>query len=50
MKGQEQKRLRIYPWSLSATGSWSPDTGIYELRNRTPEELSELLWEPGIHV
>jgi hypothetical protein len=40
----------FYPWSLSATGDWSPDTGLFELRDRTPEELVELLWEPGIYV
>ena len=42
--------LLIYPWNLSKTGDWSPDTGIYELRDRTPEELIPLLWENGIHV
>lgn len=42
--------LRIYPWNLSVTGLWSPDTGIYELRDREPEELADLLLESGIDV
>lgn len=50
MPKPEVKTLTFYPWNLSATGSWSPDTGIYYLRDMSPEELADLLWEPGIHV
>lgn len=46
----ERQTLIIYPWSMSSTGLWSLDTGIYELRDRSPEELVDLLWEPGISI
>lgn len=46
----ERKKLTFYPWDVSVTGSWSPDTGIYLLRDETPEKLAEILWKPGIHV
>lgn len=50
MADQENKPIKFYPWSVSVTGSWGPDTGIYYLRDLSPEELVDLLWEPGIHV
>ena|SRR4030067_238660 len=44
------ERILIYPWELSATDSWSPDTGIFELRDRTAAELADKLWEYGAFV
>jgi len=46
----DREKLLFYPWSMSATGDWSPETGIYLLRDKTPEDLAEILWEPGIYV
>jgi hypothetical protein len=46
----EREKLLIRPWSVSVTGSWSSDTGLYHLRDASPEELADWLWEPGIHV
>jgi len=50
MSKSEQKTITFYPWELSTTGAWGPDTGIFKLRDESPEELADLLWEPGIYV
>lgn len=47
MDRADRKTVRVYPWEMSATGSWSPETGIFRLRDDTPEQLAELLWNPG---
>jgi len=46
----ELPEVIIYPWFQSITGSWSPDTGLYLLRDLEPEELVDLLWSVGSHV
>ena len=46
----ENEYLLIYPWSMSATGQWSIDTGLHKLRDCTANELADLLWEHGIFV
>lgn len=46
-------RLKFYPWNISATGSWSVDTGLHhlhQLRDLGPKALAALLWTPGIYV
>lgn len=39
------KEITIYPWNLSKTGQWSPETGIYYLRDNPPEQLAEWFLE-----
>jgi len=39
------KEIVFYPWNLSKTGQWSPDTGLYYLRDNPPEQLAEWLLE-----
>lgn len=45
-----EKKVRILPWEMSATGSWGPETGIFLLRDEAISQLVEILWEHGIHV
>lgn len=47
MSVREQTIITIYPWNISKTGQWCRETGLYDLRDRSPEELANLLWEPG---
>jgi len=44
------KPFRFYSWEKSATGDWSPDTGLYRLRDDSPTKLADWLWENGIRV
>ena len=41
------KKFRLYGWDESATGEWSPETGLYRLRDDTPIYLAKWLWESG---
>jgi len=43
-------RTFIYPWTESVTEDWSPESGLYELRDLEPGELAEWLWVPGAYV
>ena len=47
---KEIKKVLFYPWDVSKTGDWSPDTGIYLLRDESPEVLASILWDNGIYV
>lgn len=40
----------IYPWDVSATGSWSVDSGLLRLRDDDIPTLTEWLWENGGNV
>lgn len=40
----------FYSWDESATRQWGPESGLYALRDDTPDDLAHLLWEPGISV
>lgn len=42
---ERRKTITVYPWSLSVTGLWGPDTGIYYLRDETPEEIANWFGE-----
>jgi hypothetical protein len=44
---KEPRRVVIVSWDVSATGNWCPRTGLHELRDRSPSELAEWLWEWG---
>jgi hypothetical protein len=45
----ERKKFLFYPWNLSTTGYWSPES-LSELKDRTPEDLAEILFERGVCV
>lgn len=49
MKEHEGK-IKIYPWSMSITGMWGPDTGLYALRDEQAEQIAEMIWPAGIGV
>ena len=42
--------LRFRSWEESATGDWSPSTGLYRLRDDTPQNLASWMWEQGKYV
>lgn len=42
-----QKEVMIFPWSMSATGQWSEETGLLKLRDDTIKELVEWLFPWG---
>lgn len=53
MSGLDQRIITFYPWNLSQTGKWGSGTeeyGLNLLRYKAPQELAELLWEPGRDV
>lgn len=44
----ERKKFLFYPWNLSRSGCWSPES-LSELRDRTPGDLAEILFEEGVY-
>lgn len=42
-----KSRFKLYDWKDSATGDWSPETGLNRLRDDSPENLADWLWEQG---
>lgn len=45
-----EKILRIPRWEISVTGAWNVDSGILLLRDKTVEELTDLLRDCGNYV
>jgi len=45
-----ERKIIIYPWNVSVTKMWGPDTGLFRLRDDSPEKLAELTWPAGIDV
>lgn len=42
---ERRKTITIFPWSVSATGLWGPNTGIYNLRDETSEQIADWFGE-----
>lgn len=43
----EKREVKIYPWTLSATGLWGEETGLFRLRDENPAHLVPSLWVCG---
>lgn len=55
MQKVEQIELVVYPWSMSATGKHSKDSGLTKIRQYAKgeipvDEMVELLWKPGADI
>ncbi len=47
-----EHKLRIYPWSISATDEWGEDSGLKELREyadgtMSVDQMVDMLWPAG---
>jgi len=46
----EKHIIKIYPWDISMTRQWSPASGLYRLRDDSPDKLARDLWEQGSYI